>query len=47
MPSKVSYFFDEAFGIEDEYPAEAAEDAKQILESTGEHGILQRIRGNR
>lgn len=28
----ISYFFDEAFGIEDEYPAEAAEDAKQILE---------------
>lgn len=28
----ISYFFDEAFEIEDEYPAEAAEDAKQILE---------------
>ena len=28
----ISYFFDEAFKIEDEYPAEAAADAKIILE---------------
>ena len=27
----ISYFFDEAFKIEDEYPAEAADDAKTIL----------------
>lgn len=29
----ISYFFDEAFKIEDEYPAEAAADAKAILEA--------------
>ena len=28
----ISYFFDESFKIEDEYPAEAADDAKTILE---------------
>ncbi len=29
----ISYFFDEAFVIEDEYPAEAAEDAKAIIQA--------------